>query len=329
MGDKVCAQCHSQIAQPQEQTGMAHALESVAACRILHEHPDLTARIGPYIYHIVTQGGRSIYSVSDGTNIFSATILYAFGQGQAGQTYVYHYNGAYYESRVSFFNDTKSLDATLGSSGSRPQNIEEAAGHKQSAEDARDCFACHSTAAVQVDQLHVERLMPGITCEGCHGPGAAHVEAVKARSLQALHIFNPGKLSTQDLSDFCGSCHRSWQQVEMMHVTGVQNVRFQPYRLELSRCFDATDRRISCLACHDPHHEVRTDAAFYDSKCLACHRGGGKSFKLSAARTAPACPVSQKNCVTCHMPKYELPGAHFEFTDHYIRIVRAGAPYPN
>ena len=29
------------------------------------------------------------------------------------------------------------------------------------------------------------------------------------------------------------------------------------------------------------------------------------------------------------MPKYELPGAHSKFSDHYIRIVKSGEPYPN
>ncbi|MGH9396339.1 MAG: multiheme c-type cytochrome [Terriglobia bacterium] len=328
VGDMVCAQCHLSEARFQEQTAMAHALESVATCRILHAHPNLTHRIGRYTYRIVTQGSGSIYSVSDGTAVFSVPILYAFGQGQAGQTYVYRQNGAYYESRVSFYSDTQSLDMTLGYHGGDPGNVEEAAGRRTSAEDARDCFSCHSTAAVRDGQLQVDHLMPGITCEGCHGAGAAHVEAIKKGDLKSPNIFNPGRLSTQDLSDFCGSCHRSWQQVEMMNLEGIQDVRFQPYRLENSRCFDATNPRIRCLACHNPHHEVRTDAAFYDSKCLACHRNRGMSLKLSAARTAPACPVSQKNCVTCHMPKYELPGAHFKFTDHYIRIVRAGAPYP-
>lgn len=307
---------------------MAHALELVGACRILHAHPNLTRRIGRYTYHITTQARGSIYSVTDGTSVFSAPILYAFGQGQAGQTYVYYYSGAYYESRVSFFNDTQELDLTLGYSGSKPQNVEDAAGRRTSTEESRDCFSCHATAAVRDGQLQADRLMPGITCEGCHGPGADHVAAIKTGNLKSLHIFNPGHLNTQDLSDFCGSCHRSWQQVEMMNLKGIQDVRFQPYRLENSRCFDATDPRIRCLACHNPHHEVRTDAAFYDSKCLACHRNRGESLKLSIARTAPACPVSQKNCVTCHMPKYELAGAHFKFTDHYIRIVRAGAPYP-
>lgn len=328
VGYKVCAQCHAAIARSQEQTGMARALELTAACRILHAHPNLNVRIGPYTYHIVTRGGRSMYSVKDRTDIFSVPILYAFGQGQAGQTYVYQYKGAYYESRVSYYRDIQGLDLTLGSAAAHPRNVEDAAGRRTDPEAARDCFACHSTAAVRSETLQVNRLMPGITCEGCHGPGAEHVRAVRSANPKALHIFNPGQLSTQDLADFCGSCHRSWQQVEMMHATGIQTVRFQPYRLELSQCFDASDRRISCLACHNPHHEVRTDTAFYDSKCLACHQGGGKSFKRSASRTAPACPVSQKDCVKCHMPKYELPGAHFEFTDHYIRIAKPGAPYP-
>jgi formate-dependent nitrite reductase cytochrome c552 subunit len=39
--------------------------------------------------------------------------------------------------------------------------------------------------------------------------------------------------------------------------------------------------------------------------------------------------VAKANCVTCHMPKIELPGAHARFTDHQIRIARAGEPYPN
>jgi hypothetical protein len=28
------------------------------------------------------------------------------------------------------------------------------------------------------------------------------------------------------------------------------------------------------------------------------------------------------------MPKTEIPGIHFAFTDHWIRVVRAGEPYP-
>jgi formate-dependent nitrite reductase cytochrome c552 subunit len=45
-------------------------------------------------------------------------------------------------------------------------------------------------------------------------------------------------------------------------------------------------------------------------------------------RTASACPVSTKKCVTCHMPKVELPGMHASFTDHWIRIAKPNEPAP-
>lgn len=305
---------------------MGKALELVGDCAILRRHPDLKVRLGKYSYRIVSRNGGSTYTVTDGTSTFSVPIGWAFGQGEAGQTYVYQYKGGYYESRVSFFNDTQSLDLTLGYTGTHPHDLETAAGRLVSPDDVHDCFSCHATAAVSAGQLQLANMMPGITCEGCHGPGAAHVAAMKAGGAKDPHIFNPGHLDTEDLSDFCGSCHRSWQQVEMQHLQGVVDVRFQPYRLSMSRCFDPTDRRISCTSCHNPHQPLRTNAAFYNSRCLACHLVRGEA--ASARRKAAACPVSNTNCISCHMPKYELPGAHYKFTDHYIRIVRAGAPYP-
>jgi formate-dependent nitrite reductase cytochrome c552 subunit len=39
--------------------------------------------------------------------------------------------------------------------------------------------------------------------------------------------------------------------------------------------------------------------------------------------------VAKANCASCHMPKVNLPGGHMSFTDHEIRIVKPGEPYPN
>jgi cytochrome c551/c552 len=85
------------------------------------------------------------------------------------------------------------------------------------------------------------------------------------------------------------------------------------------------DKRIGCTACHDPHADLVRDDSSYDHNCLACHA------KASAAGTTlqKSCPVSDRNCVSCHMPKVELPGSHSVFTDHHIRIVHAGDRYPN
>jgi formate-dependent nitrite reductase cytochrome c552 subunit len=36
-----------------------------------------------------------------------------------------------------------------------------------------------------------------------------------------------------------------------------------------------------------------------------------------------------RDCATCHMPQVELPGGHAKFTDHPIRVARAGEGYPD
>jgi hypothetical protein len=115
--------------------------------------------------------------------------------------------------------------------------------------------------------------------------------------------------------------------MQMPQRGGLSNVRFQPYRITDSRCYkDPDDRRISCLACHDPHEDPRRDAVFYDAKCTACHQV--KNSAATKTQTAPPCPTGNAQCVTCHMPKIEPPGVHFKFTDHHIRVVRPGEPYP-
>ena len=53
--------------------------------------------------------------------------------------------------------------------------------------------------------------------------------------------------------------------------------------------------------------------------------------KTAAVKTGDgtSCPVADKNCTSCHMPKIEIKAAHFNFTDHYIRIVKPGEKFPN
>ena len=228
---------------------------------------------------------------------------------------------------MSFFNDVQKLDLTLGMSREMPPSLDVALGNRQKPEDARLCIGCHATGAVRGTGLHVDTMMMGVTCEACHGPGAQHVDAVKSGHPESSTIFNPGKLAAGDLDEFCGACHRSWWKVQLMHVKGVGNVRFQPYRLENSRCWSSTDHRISCLGCHNPHEPLQRNAAFYDSKCLSCHLQRGARF--SPNHPGKACRVSSRNCITCHMPKYELPGGHFKFIDHQIRVVRPGEAFPN
>jgi hypothetical protein len=106
-------------------------------------------------------------------------------------------------------------------------------------------------------------------------------------------------------------------------------VRFAPYRLENSKCWQKTQSTLlTCVACHDPHKPLVHDLASYDSRCLQCHAPSAHAAKR-VANKGGACPVSTKDCVTCHMPKVRPPNLHSDFTDHWIRIVKRGAPYPD
>ena len=57
---------------------------------------------------------RAFYTVTDGKETLTLPILYAFGEGKAGQTYVLEYQGEYYESLVSYYKDIRGLDFTVG-----------------------------------------------------------------------------------------------------------------------------------------------------------------------------------------------------------------------
>lgn len=318
-----CAQCHSQ-AKSQPFTSMGQALETVEECRVLMDHPVLTVTLGKYSYRIERKGSHSEYSVTDGTETVTVPIRWAMGASSSiGQTYVLEKDGELYESRVSYFRELNGLGPTLGSAGSIPADLNAAVGRLMSREDKLSCFGCHATNATSGRQLTLEKLKPGVQCNHCHENAEMHLAAMLLVGYEpeseTKSSYSSG-LAAEQVSNFCGRCHRTWAEIVMEPNPSIANVRFQPYRLAGSKCYDADDPRISCLACHDPHHELSTESTDYDAKCQACHAGGKHGAK--------ACPVSKSNCASCHMPKLELPGAHYKFSDHRIRIVKPNEPYP-
>ena len=328
VGAKACVGCHPKEAA-QLMTPMAQALEVAPDCKIVTARGRLTFRNGPYTYELSRKGNSVVYSVTDGVNTITKPILYCFGQGHVGQTYVFRHNDTLYETRVSYFQKLSELNFTIGHRTSVPTSLEDALGRAIAADEPQQCFGCHTTGAVNGFELKFDRLTPGVSCEACHGPGEKHLVAMKEKKFDEPQIFNPGGLSGFELSQsFCGTCHTSFEQAMLLPGQAfVNNIRFQPYRVFNSRGHNTNDPRISCLACHNPHEKLQKETAYYDAKCLACHLTSAKEAKTER-RSAPACPVSTKNCATCHMPKVELAGMHAQFTDHWIRIAKPGEPTP-
>lgn len=180
LGAQACAACHAEIVEKQQKASMAKALEPISDCQILRSNTDLKFRQGQFSYRITRQGDKSIYNISDGNSEISIPLLYCFGQGKAGQTYVYEYSGAMYESRLSFYKEISGLDITLGHANNIPKTLVEAAGRQISVDETQRCFGCHTTGAVRGSRLQLDHYFPGVSCESCHGPGAQHVAAIKA-----------------------------------------------------------------------------------------------------------------------------------------------------
>ena len=318
-----CAQCHPKQAETFHETGMSRALEPAAQGRILSSHKKLTFAQGDYKYSIEREGDISWYRVYNDREEFKSKIGWAFGLGAAGQTYLLERAGKWYEGRVSYYKDTDSLDLTVGARPEAPRSLEEAIGRELSTKGASECFSCHTTGSMTAGVLKPETLTPGIQCARCHVNSAAHQAAFQdSKTAKAVVPAKLGALAAEEVSEFCGQCHRTWQQIASDGPHNITNVRFQPYRLTNSKCYDAAETRIRCTTCHDVHNEVVRSASFYDAKCQACHSPGQKAG-------THLCKVAKQDCVTCHMPKVKIDSAHNAFTDHWIRIVRKGeaAPY--
>jgi hypothetical protein len=310
---------------------MLHAASPASDAKSLREHANLGFQTGPYTYRLLTTPEKSTLTVTNLTSSLSVDLLWALGSGHMGQTFIYQQNAKFYESHVSFYNTLQALDITPGQSHAIPTTLQDAAGRAIPPNEVRLCFGCHTTASTTKDLFDPSACYPGVTCEACHGPGSQHIVAARAKTEKRNSglIFNPAQLARVDSVDFCGACHRTWQDVISGHMiaAGVFNVRFAPYRLENSKCWAAGDARITCVACHDPHKPLSHDVASYDANCLACH-ASNTSEKKSQNHPGAACPVSTKNCAGCHMPKVEPPNLHSAFTDHWIRIAHKNSAYP-
>lgn len=319
VGSTTCKRCHAGIVETQKNTPMAHAATPATANAFINVPTAMHFHAGAFDYLLKQTETGAEYSATNGEQSASAAVSWVFGDQQFGDTFLYRQNGVYFESRVSYYKLINGLDFTTGHPRFRADRIETALGRRMSADEPPLCFGCHSTASSTNGQFHPEQLIAGITCEACHGPGAQHVAqmSIEHDARTPTLIFNPARLSPADSVDFCGACHRTSADVSLSFVTGIFTLRFPAYRLEQSRCWGNGDARLTCTACHDSHKSRVEDAAFYDKVCVSCHSPQGSTLKGHAISM---CKVANHNCVTCHMPKYEIPSMHTKFTDHKIAV---------
>jgi tetratricopeptide (TPR) repeat protein len=195
------------------------------------------------------------------------------------------------------------------------------------------CLFCHSTNPRAVlEQSGPEAQDRAIGCERCHGPGEPHLKAVAAK-FSDLAIINPTNADGPGRVRLCGQCHAYHQELALPRTDPFW-IRFQGTTLTWSRCYTSSGGLLDCITCHDPHQIAAGDAAFYASRCLACHSGAKSSTKPPAPIATdralgegPPCPVNPATgCVGCHMPPYRSEPLRATYADHYIRVHREIKP---
>ena len=318
-----CATCHEKQAKTQPETPMARAMLAPDADPVFQKHPLLTLTLGAYTWQIERKGSGLVYTATNGTDSLSLPVRWIFGEGS--QTFVLEYKNRFYESRVTYYPEIDKLDFTVGNQTAHLGSIVDVMGREVSSREIVTCFECHSTGAIVDDRLQPAAATFGVQCEHCHRGAETHRADIVNGKLDSVPP-KLGRMATEDISNFCGQCHRSWGEVVRGHMFGLTDVRFQPYRLTKSKCYDGSDARIGCLACHDPHNNLITADSFYEAKCLACHPA--KPHAKSLKPLAKACPVAKTGCIGCHMPKTQQPGGPRILTDHFIRVVHPGEAFP-
>ena len=340
-GQESCTRCHVEQSNTQPSTPMGMAAGRADKAKAPWTNAPLAFVSPPHAFSIAsTAAASSAYSVTDGRQTLSRPLEWAFGSGAFGQTFLYEMEGSWYESHVSLYASLHGLDLTTGHKARPDESLADVLGERLAADDARHCFQCHTTYSTDNGRFEPRRAMGGLGCEACHGPGRAHVAEMTGGSDRVgtsagrhgeVKLLKVDKLSPVDSVDFCGACHRTWADIAFSsHAKpGIEVVRFQPYRLEKSKCWGSNgDDRITCVACHDPHKPLERNTAEYDRQCMTCHSVKTTTQDTSRHLPGRACPVSAEQCTKCHMPKYNVVSMHGDFTDHWIRIVRPGEAFP-
>src|SRR5579872_696807 len=354
-GSKICAGCHPQIYAQYRKTPMGRSLAPASEPALLSTavtsstiHSEKLSRYFA-VFSKNSDLYQSEYALENGQRVFENTykLDYVVGSGENGRTPIVRRGDFLVEAPLTYYSRSHKWDLSPGF---------ELADYGFNRPIREACIRCHSGNANAIaghNGLYGKEPFQemAIGCENCHGPGGTHIRE-RSRGLKVTGpdstIVNPRRLAPRLADDICMMCHQGgdarvlqpgkrygdFRPGEPLYRT-LAIFKIQPRErsardgdllehhvaMKLSRCFRASDGKMSCLTCHDPHTAPSgaEAVAYYRERCLQCHTEA--SCKL---------PLRQRgdDCVGCHMPKRAIAEiSHSALTNHRI-VARPDEPLP-
>jgi len=125
------------------------------------------------------------------------------------------------------------------------------------------CATCHEEVSKKFEgnphtKLAAQHGAAGVNCEGCHGPGGAHVEG----GGDVTKIFDPAKAPSKEVDAKCLGCHAGAHP----------NFNRSPH----------AKAGVGCIGCHDIHgsKEEPLLKASQPALCFQCHTDVKPSFDM-------------------------------------------------
>jgi hypothetical protein len=301
--------------------------ETIAAGRVTHQ-------ASQSVLSAEYRQGRMFHVLAERGLTAEYEVAYQIGSGTKGRTYAVQVGRYLLESPLSWY---------AGSAWDVSPGFESLPLLDFDRPITANCLFCHA-GRVKFDDADGRRLgvavdggrVPAITCERCHGDGAAH-----ARRPSSKNIVNPAALSGAARDSVCEQCHlegdtrilnpgkslgdyRPGELLEQTVVTylfhqenAAKRAVSQVEELAESQCARGSNGKLWCGSCHHPH-EPAIRSAQHASRitqvCNSCHAVLSKAVH----------PAGQHECISCHMPARPANNiAHLAVTDHRIRRPKA------
>jgi hypothetical protein len=324
-GSAACAGCHKSIYESHVNTAHFHTSEIASEKSIKGSFEPgrntFTFSTGGVVGMEKRAGGLYEVAYVHGMERTSQRFDIVTGSGTKGQTYLTWSGTRLLQLPVSYFT---SADQWSNSPGN-PNKI------ALNRPITSRCLECHATFAQKISDEHIEpedfdktRMILGVDCEKCHGPGARHIEfqVQNPKATKGEYIINPATFTREQSLDLCALCHGGRLQKTKPSFGFTSGDKLSDYflianapkdagsidvhgnqygLLAASKCF-LKSKTLTCMTCHDPHRNEAGNVAVFSRRCISCHNDK-HAGDILCKMTVSVGPEINNNCTNCHMPQ--------------------------